>query len=384
MKKNVFIGLRMAGIAGQSKLAGIFRYLSEHYGETPPWNIELVRTRFEATKETIKTALARGIDGFISSIPGIEDSFEDLAKTDIPVVLADMEPGSLKKRKNNLAFIHNSAADIGNKGALYFIQQGIARSYAFLHAENKPNWSKARFAAFRDTLMENGFWCNEVHTPEEVLKLKKRTAVMVANDDTAFNLLEMLKSRKFKTPTDFAVLGVDNDTLICENAKPRLSSIQPDFEAEGFMAAEVLDKMMNSSSPSPIQTLYASVKCIVSRETTAEISHAGKLVQKAIAYINSHATEGIDVSDVVSHLGCSRRLADLRFRQLQGRTILDAITEKRLSAVRRRLVETRDMIDTIAYDCGFNNPNYLKNLFKKRYSMTMSEFRRAGTLLKGR
>lgn len=382
MKKNVFIALRMAGIAGQSKLAGIFRYLSERYGETPPWNIELMRTRFDVTSESVNNAITRGVDGFIASIPGIEDSLEGLTKNEIPTVLADMKPCALKSRNKNIALIHNSAADIGREGALYFLQQGIARSYAFLHAEDKPYWSEARFTAFRDTLIDNGLWCCEIHSPKDALKLKKGTAVMAANDDTAFKLLDILNARKIKIPADFAVLGVDNDTIICENAKPRLSSIQPDFEAEGFMAAEILDAMMNSSSPMPVQKLYAGVKCIVRRESTAEISHAGRLVQKAIAYIDTHATKGIDVSDVVAHLGCSRRLADLRFRQLQGRSILEAIVDKRLSAVRHRLVETRDMIDNIAIDCGFENPNYLKNLFKKRYSMTMSEFRKAGSLLK--
>ena len=65
MKKKVFIALRMAGIAGQSKLAGIFRYLSERYGETPPWNIELMRTRFDVTSESVNNAIKRGVDGLV-------------------------------------------------------------------------------------------------------------------------------------------------------------------------------------------------------------------------------------------------------------------------------------------------------------------------------
>ena len=171
MKKNVFIAIRMAGIAGQSKLAGIFRYLSERYGDSPPWNIELMRTHHDVTHESVNNAIKRGVDGFIASIPGIEDSLEGLTKNEIPAVLADMKTFAFENREKNIAFIHNSAADIGREGALYFLQQGIARSYAFLHAENKPYWSEARFAAFRDTLVDNGFWCNEIHSPEEALKL---------------------------------------------------------------------------------------------------------------------------------------------------------------------------------------------------------------------
>jgi LacI family transcriptional regulator len=382
MKKKVFIALRMAGIAGQSKLAGIFRYLAERYGETHPWNIELVRSRLEVTQENITSAIESGVDGFIASIPGIENALNSLANSEIPAVLADMSTSSFECRKKNLAVIHNSAMEIGREAAFYFMRQGIARAYAFIHAQGKPEWSQKRFSAFRDILADNGHWCAELNTPEDVSRLKKGTAIMAANDDTAFKLVEVIKAKKLKIPADFTILGVDNDTLICENARPRLSSIQPDFESEGFIAAKILDEMMQSNTPTPVRTILAGVKRIVRRESTAEISHAGQLVQKAIAYIDRHATDGIDVSDVVAHLGCSRRLADLRFRQLQGRSILEAIIERRLTIVRQRLAETRDTIETITSDCGFSNPNYLKNLFKKRYSMTMSEFRRAGSLLR--
>lgn len=382
MKKKVFIALKMSGIAGQSKLAGIFRYLSERYGETHPWNIDLVRSRSEVTPDTIEAALKRGTDGVIASIIGIENSIKILATSDIPTVLDDMSAELFKCRKTNLAVIHNSATEIGREAAFYFMRQGIPRAYAFIHAEGKPGWSKERFSAFRDVLADNGHWCAELHHPEEFSRLKKGTAIMAANDDTAFKLMEVIKAGKLKIPADYAILGVDNDTLICENVRPRLSSIQPDFESEGFIAAKVLDEMMQKESPTPVSTIIAGIKRIIRRESTAEISHAGRLIQKAIAYIDAHATDGINVSDVVAHLGCSRRLADLRFRQLQGRSILETIIEKRLTAVQRRLAETRDTIDTITTDCGFKNPNYLKNLFKKRFSMTMSEFRKAGSLLK--
>ncbi len=375
-RKKVFVALRMAGIAGQGKLAGIFRYLSERYGDAAPWDIEFVRTRGELTRARLLHAQEAGARGFILSIPGAENDLAPLAVTDVPTVLADVADDALAARTANLVRLHNSARDIGRAAATYLMGQGIARAYAFLHAVGKPAWSAARFAAFRDALRDNGLWCTELDNPVDVVRLKKGTAVFAANDDTAFALLERLRARRLKAPGDFAVLGVDNDTLICENARPRLSSIQPDFEEEGFAAAKALDEMMRAPHPLPARTLLAGIKRIVRRESTAEISHAGRLVQRAVAYIDAHALEGIGVRDVVAHLGCSRRLADMRFRQLQGRTILDAIMERRLAEVRRRLVETREAIDAIALDCGFANPIYLKTLFKKRYSMTMRDFRR--------
>ena len=235
----------------------------------------------------------------------------------------------------------------------------------------------SRCSAFRETLRDSGLWCTEIFGPDEAAKLKRPAAVFAANDDSAFKLVERLRSRRLRIPQDVAVLGVDNDALLCENSHPRISSVQPDFEREGYMAAKAIDEMLGGKSPEE-HIVFVGVKSVVRRESTAELSHAGRLVQKAVAFIDRNATKGIGVRDVVAHLKCSRRLADLRFRELQGRTLLEAITERRLDVVKHMLLTTNDRMDEIASVCGYPNSTYLKNLFKKRFSMSMSDFRRQG------
>ncbi len=378
MKKarKVFVALKMAGTAGQSKLAGIFRYLNERYGERSAWDIVLVRTRHELTPEMVQQALDRGTEGFIMSMPEAEKSVAPLASSDVPTIVMDVRAETLLKRKSNLTFIRNSSDAIGESAADYLMEQGVARTYAFLHSANMEDWSRTRFDAFARRLRDNGLWCEELFDVEAVAKLKRPAAVLAAYDDRAFELLKFLASKRIKVPQDVVVLGVDNDTLLCENAHPRLSSVQPDFEREGYLAAETLDDMMSGVQPAA-RTLYVGVKNIVGRESTAALSPAGKLVQKAMAFIDRHALEGIGVADVVRHLKCSRRLADLRFRELQKRSILQAITERRLEEVRRRLAETKEKMDVIASACGYAYTNYLKNLFKRRFAMSMSDFRRS-------
>lgn len=373
-KKKVFIALKMAGIAGQDKLAGVFRYLNERYGERSPWDMRIVRTKSELTEDALKSAISNGTDGFIVSIPDTDDAVGPLAETSIPTIVMDIHAGALEKRSKNIAFIRNSAEDIGRKAAHFLLGQGVAHSYAFLHSDPMMDWSRARFAAFRNALNDAGLWCEEMFEPAAAAQLKRPAAVFCANDDRAFDLIKHLAAKRIKVPHDVAVLGVDNDALICENARPRISSVQPNFEEEGRLAAETLDAMMQERE-TPKRTLLVGVKKIVQRESTAEQSHSGRLVQKAVAYIDRHALEGIGVRDVVKHLKCSRRLADLRFRELQGRSILDAITERRLDEVKRLLAGTRDKMDVIASACGYKNPTYLKNLFKKHCKMSMSDFR---------
>ena len=108
-KKKVFIALKMAGIAGQGKLAGIFRYLNEQYGESPPWEVQLVRTRGELTRDAICHAIGNGTDGFIVSIPDAEDAVPPLAGAGIPTIVMDIHSAALEMRSANIAFIRNSA-----------------------------------------------------------------------------------------------------------------------------------------------------------------------------------------------------------------------------------------------------------------------------------
>jgi DNA-binding LacI/PurR family transcriptional regulator len=380
-RKKILVALRMAGVAGQDKLAGIFRYLTEKYGESVPCDIQLVRTKAEFSPELLREAIDAGTDAFIVSIPETENTARLLADVDTPTIVMDIPAEPLGGRTRNLVFIRNSSDEIGREAARYFIGQGVARSYAFLHSvgsDGAPvDWSVSRCNAFRETLRDSGLWCTEIFGPDEAAKLKRPAAVLAANDDCAFKLVERLRSRRLRIPQDVAVLGVDNDALLCENSHPRLSSVQPDFEREGYMAAKTIDEMLGGKAPEE-HIVFVGVKSVVRRESTAELSHAGRLVQKAVAFIDRNATKGIGVRDVVAHLKCSRRLADLRFRELQGRTILEAITERRLDEVKHMLLATNDRMDEIASVCGYPNSTYLKNLFKKRFSMSMSDFRRQG------
>ncbi len=375
MQKNVFIALKMSAISGQAKLAGIFRYLNERYGDRSPWDIQLVRTRLELTSERINDAIAGKTDGFIISIPDTENAVEPLSSTSTPAVVMDVRCAPLDERKRKIVFIRNSSEAIGREAAHFLVRQGVARSYAFLHAAGNYDWSRMRCDAFMSELREAGLWCEELHDPSQVTSLRRPAAVLAANDETAFELLKFLRAKRLAVPREIAILGVDNDTLLCENTHPRLSSIQPDFESEGFMAAEALDAMM-SGRQNGRRTLLTDVKKVVSRESTADPSPAGKLVQKAVTFVDRHATDGICVGDVAHHLKCSRRLADLRFRELQKRTILDAITERRLEEVKRLLAETDDTIEVIAGKCGYKSASHLMSLFRKRFSMTMRDFRR--------
>ena len=125
---------------------------------------------------------------------------------------------------------------------------------------------------------------------------------------------------------------------------------------------------------SSLLTLFSLIglKCPQSaRQTTP----ATALLRRATDYIVRNTDKSIKAADVARHLGVSRSLLDLRFRKANGKTTAALIAETRLAGVKRRLRKTKQSIRGISRECGFANPNHLKNLFKRHYGMSMREYR---------
>ena len=381
--KRVLVALNMSNISGQRKLAGIFKYLHGRSGNTSPWDMQIIRTRTEFSKQCMRKAIANGTDGYIVSIPDSEETVDLLRTVDKPAVTMDVMP---PQRRSGLVVIRNDNESAGRLAASTLLQQGHLRHYAFAHSSPVLRWGTEREAAFRAAIRDAGFWCDTYGAPGETRDLDaflhglpKPCGVFAANDACGYRVLVACRRLGLRVPSEISVIGVDNDALLCEHCTPPLTSISANFEREGYLAAQALGRMMSArrgAQTQGVSVINVPITEIVRRESTAGLSPAGLLVQRAVAYITTNALRGIGVADVVQHLRVSRRLADLRFRQLQGRTIHDAISEIRIEKVKDLLRTTDESIDDIAYRCGYPNANYLRNLFKRLYGTSMRDYRK--------
>lgn len=384
--RDVAAGIRLRFKSGRDILRGISRYACRNCH----WRLHIINVFDQNTVSEFKAAMERKVDGILLNGVVFPEITSMLRDSTIPLVAFGARVPELGRRTHSLAFVRNDDYAIGQSGADYLMSLGSFRSYIYIPT-NQPSYaSHLRQRGFTDRMLQKGIAVksfpidpnrldggyDEIKALAEWLRtLSKPIAAMAAFDQRASHLLEAAQLCGMKVPGHLAVLGVDNDELICDFTDPPLTSIEPEHGNNGELAAAELERMMNAKSGHVVRLRKSSRRRIVERQSAKPIPPAAQLVARGIAYIGKNATRGISTADVIGHLGVSRRLADLRFREFSGKTIHETIVEKRLEELKRRLRETDIGIASLSAACGFESENYAKNLFKARFGMSMSAYR---------
>lgn len=173
---------------------------------------------------------------------------------------------------------------------------------------------------------------------------------------------------------DIAVLGVDDDPVFCVHTRPTLSSIHPDFEEMGYLAARELDRLMAGLSKGRKLTVRGTLT-VTSRMSTAPSSSAGVLVRRIDEIIEARACQNLSSNAIADELKISRRLLDLRYRQQKGMSIREAIVRARVRRAKYLLAYSGHMIETISRLCGYRTASYLGKVFLAHEGVSMCGYR---------
>jgi AraC-like DNA-binding protein len=122
--------------------------------------------------------------------------------------------------------------------------------------------------------------------------------------------------------------------------------------------------------------LAADVLAVFATSSSTPSAH---LAKEAMAFIRQNFKSGIGTEDVMSSVrGRSRRLLDMRFREMYGFTVYEAILRTRYGELKRRLVRSKTPICELMKACGFTDLSNAKRIFRARYGMSMCEWRERG------
>jgi len=249
----------------------------EMYSAKNGYNIIIANSNGDINREReiFKSLRARQVDGILISLASPESPIlEELKEQKIRSVV-------FSQQHRDIDCIGVSNRIGGAQVARHFLKEGI-ENFAFFGSEKDE-----KFQGFRDTLAGAGvnkkrievisnkyWWQNMLErglvSAREYLasrQQKSKLGVFSFNDPFALGVVHAAQELNLKIPEDISVVGFD-DTFICQNVRPTLSSVAQPTENIGRLAVELLLKRIEGSNGNEvIEQIFLDPK-LIRRETS--------------------------------------------------------------------------------------------------------------------
>jgi LacI family transcriptional regulator len=355
---------------------GVARYAREH--------------RWHLVADMIYTAKIpvgwRG-DGIISFIGYRDDLAEFILSSGLPAVEISMVRNDI-----DLPRVEGDSEMIGRLAAEHFVERGF-RNFAWAPLINDVV-NAERYRGFANRLAREKRICHLLPPADtreasggthdwavrrkalvrELKRLPKPLAVFGYNDCIAADIIDACEDACLLVPEAVAVMGVDNDTMLCECIRVPLSSVCHDLEGMAYEAAVLLDRLMRGKK-APKEVIRIPPKGVVTRRSTDILAVDNLPVACALRFIRDHYSDPLlSVNDVVATT-TSRRSLELAFRRELGRSIHEEIVGVRMDKVKDLLRTTDLKVCEISAATGFTRPNHLFRVFRRSTAMSPNAYR---------
>ena len=355
---------------------GIFRYAEEH----GPWEIV-------SSPEGAALAL-EGLSGWDGD--GIIAMLETGRQTEIAQQLSVPIINLTNSQKiTAIPTVASDQAAIGKMAAEHFLERNFRR---FGYYGLKEVWySRERLFGFRDRVQQEGYsvsihetessllsaepWKQDRRQLDEWLEgLSFPTGIFTAHDYRARMVLERCLDLGIRVPDEVAVIGVDDDPIVCDFSRPSLTSIRQDGETVGRRAAELLDHLLSGGSAGA--DIFVAPGELVERDSTRVTAAEDPVLRKCLDVMEKHHAELVDIAWLVSRLGVSRRRLEKLFQEELGETPHVVLSGMRVERAKSLLVENPVMtLREVAAKSGFSEARRLSIVFQKFTGMTPRQFR---------
>jgi len=380
MKRHLRIAV-MNSMRGFS--AKVIRGIQKYARPAKPWIIQIIPPEAGA----VKAVAAWQPDGILAQFHS-EAEARAVCALKKPVVNY-----GFKLQHPGLAHLGQDDAAIGRMAADYFLQRGF-RNFAYI-GDNALTFSRHRGTGFARAVQAAGhacYWYREKPPASSqraadpwswrdesirrwVLSLPRQIAVLACNDRWGWQMSEVCLTAGIAIPENLALLGVDNDELLCEMAYPTLSSVDTLAERIGFRGAAILDKLM-AGGKVPKESIIFQPQRVVTRGSSDSFAITDADVAAAVRFIRENIETSIGVESVVEHTAISRRALERKFLQSLRRTPLEEIHRARIERAKILLSESDLPLPHVIAQCGFRDRQRFSALFKRHTNLTASAYRK--------
>jgi LacI family transcriptional regulator len=328
-------------------------------------------------------------DGILSFIGYRDDLAEFILSSGLPAVEISMVRNEIQ-----LPRVEGDSDMIGRLAAEHFLERGY-RNYAWAPLMDDVV-NAERYRGFANRLAKGGYTCNLLPPADtrhgdpakhdwvarrkllkrELQLLPKPLAVFSYNDCVAADIIDACQDAGLLVPEAVAVMGVDNDPILCECVRVPLSSVCHDLEGMAYAAAALLDRLMAGKKP-PKEMIRVPPTGVVTRRSTDIVAVDNLQVARALRYIRDHYSNPlVGVRDVVAATDLSRRELEKAFRQELKRTPNEEVVRVRIDAVKKLLDTTTLKAVEISAKTGFSRPNHFFRTFRKLVGTSPKIYRR--------
>jgi len=344
------------------------------------WIIDIARPVTEL-RRLVREVKPAGI--LTEEVPGKTGALIDLG---LPVVVADTDeahPGAIG--------IDVDDWEVGRTAAAFLHGYGF-ESFAFLG--NESNYSAQRGEGYVSWLKKKGYQAQQ-HIDREkkgnsymeyyrgqapLLKkwlrgLPRPVAIFAAHDPLGRLACEVCQECGLSVPEDIAIVGANNDELLCNLSYPPLSSVTIPRLRIGRMAAELLDGLIQHGDKAG-KVFRVAPGDVVARESSDFSAIEDPLMRRALQLFRQRYRDPITIQTLCRELNVNRRTLELRFRATLQRTPRQELERQRVAKARTLLVQTDHKMDWIAGQCGFHDAERLSVAFSKIAGEPPSAYRK--------
>lgn len=367
---------------GRRLLQGISRYCHLH----GPWRFYLRPPHYSQTGITRQELLEIknwGADGAI--VRKLKNDDEIIA-LGLPTIASP----NIIEQCPHLPILHVDRVAAGKMAADHLISQGFQR-FAFVGFDDMQ-WSRERGESFAKTVTQAAFefhiyngTVSQIHRSRDkeqirlvdwLKSLPKPVGLMTCNDDRGQQVAEACNMAGIRVPEEVAIVGVDNDEVVCNLSNPPLSSVALNSERIGYEVAQLLSKLMTGEEKMVGQRLIDRPTHVVTRRSTDILAIEDPDIAAAVQFIRLSAGRIIQVDDVVEAATLSRRTLEERFRNILGRSILQEITRLRTNHLCQMLMETKMSVYQIALSMGYPSAENIARYFRREKGMSPIGYRK--------
>lgn len=360
-------------------VAGVQRYAAEQ----KHWECNLAPQLSDSLR--IPGSRSR-YDGIISRITPTTKWLEHAKKVRLPLVNVRLQP-PVRGTPNVVPDRRAS----GCLAAEHLLARGF-RHFGYFGLRRDEN-SRQQVAGFRDTLKTAGFDCDIHQSPlsfdesgrawEKFFEKADRwietwprpMGVLASSDRLCRYLSDFCRGKGLGIPNDVALIGTQNEPMMCLEPAPSLTSVDMGYDRVGYEAARLLDSMMDGHK-APNQFITLPPKGLVARQSTDVFAVEDPIVAQALRFMSELGHTGIDVTAVANAVHTTRRTLERRFRAALDRTIAEELTRLKVERVKRQLADTDTAIKSLASQSGFVDGKQMAKTFKRVVGVSPTEYRR--------